>query len=117
MANRIQTTVDTSSIALRKLQATATYFSNKEYAWSIINRVITELQIKQPWETSFNDSSVCIKNVKKGYMVKITTESEVFVDLKLRNFEFKSEKYKCESMEAAASKLLEVMENLRTPAH
>jgi len=79
----------------------------KEYGWAVITKTMEELKPTldfTQWKTVYGPSSITLMDVKRTKFLKLTTCGEVFVDKKLRNKEFKSEKFVGASMEEAAAK-------------
>lgn len=61
-------------------------------AW---NTVKSELHsINGQWLTNYHDRSVTFRHRKLGHNVRVTLDGEVFIDVKLRNGDYKSEVYR-----------------------
>jgi hypothetical protein len=68
--------------------------SQKIEAWATIKSSLHD--INGQWIKNYHDRSVTFRHRKNGHNVRITLDGEVFIDVKLRNGDYRSEKHRAD---------------------
>jgi len=94
-----------------QLTSSRAEFAVKANAWATIRKHLGEIKLQPGWVQDYHDRSVTYRHPKRGRMVKITLDGQVFVDQKKANGEYKSEVFAFGDIGFASVKAKELLLN------